>query len=462
MSLSQMVREFMPPVQSPASVTASPSLKLNSVLGELSLHHCQAHPQSTAQDIARQFDADPMIPGVVLVEHDQFVGMISRRRFLERMSRPYALELFLQRSIQTLYRFIAHEFLVLPSQTLIVDAVQQSLQRSPEHLYEPIVVQNGDDYRLLDIHQLLLAHSRIHELAKQVIHEQTQAQMFQNEKLASLGRLIANVSHEILNPVNFIAGNINYLGNYGQDLLALIDVYDSEDAGAAESAAMKQEIEFDFLKKDFSEIISSMRVGANRLRKIAESLRTFSYQHKDEYQETDIHECLENTLIILSTRLRNSVTVVRQYDDLPMVAVYPGQLNQVFMNLISNAADAIAERQQQLSTMKSDRSLAIVDWQPKITITTRQLTRDELLHASDTDADRWICISIDDNGCGIPDDLKERIFEEFFTTKSVEHGTGLGLAICRQIVLEKHGGCLHLRSQVGVGTGFDIFLPMHE
>ncbi|TVQ20947.1 MAG: ATP-binding protein [Leptolyngbya sp. DLM2.Bin15] len=457
-----MVREFRLPVQSSASVTASPSLKLNSVLGELSLHHCQAHLQSTAQDIARRFDADPMIPGVVLVEHHQFMGMISRRRFLERMSRPYALELFLQRSIQTLYRFIAHEFLVLPSETLIVDAVQQSLQRSPEDLYEPIVVQIGDDYRLLDIHQLLLAHSRIHELAKQVIHEQTQAQMFQHEKLASLGRLIANVSHEILNPVNFIAGNINYLGNYGQDLLALIDVYDADADRADASAAMKQEIEFDFLKKDFAEIISSMRVGADRLRKIAESLRTFSYQHKDEYQATDIHECLENTLVILSTRLRHSVTVVRQYGDLPMVSVYPGQLNQVFMNLISNAADAIAERQQQPSRVESDRSLSGVDWQPQITITTRQLTREELLHAGDSDADRWICISIDDNGCGIPDDIQERIFDEFFTTKPVEHGTGLGLAICRQIVLEKHGGWLHLRSQVGVGTGFDIFLPMHD
>jgi signal transduction histidine kinase len=439
------------------AVCSLPSLSLESTLCELPLHDCQVDLICTAQDVAEQFDRDPMLPGVVLRDTTQFVGMISRRRFLERMSRPYALELFSRRSIRTLYRFISHQSLILASQTTIVEGARQALQRSPESLYEPIVVQlHGGEHRLLDLHQLLVAQSRIHELAKQVIHEQTHAQMIQNEKLASLGRLIANVSHEILNPVNFIAGNINYLSNYGQDFLDLIEAYEVDSQHRTTTAeVLKQDIEFEFLKTDFNEIISSIQIGADRLRRVAESLRSFSYKRKDEFKPTDIHLCLDNTLIILSTRLKGTVDVVKSYGDIPLVSVYPSQLSQVFMNLISNAADALADKTKQQASRQ--RSL---HWHPTITIGTSVLRRDELPVTTKLSVERWISISIEDNGCGIPPEIQEKIFDEFFTTKPVESGTGLGLAISQQIVVDKHRGCLHLESTPGERTVFKIFLPI--
>jgi len=400
-----------------------------------------------------------MLPGVVLTDAQQFVGMISRRRFLNRMSRPYALELFARRPIHTLYQFISHQILVLPSLTTIVTGTQQALLRSLDSLYEPVVVQlHDDEHRLLDMHQLLLAHSRIHELAKQVIQEQTHSQMIQNEKLASLGRLIANVSHEILNPVNFIAGNINYLSNYGKDFLELIEAYETDLQQGTETAdAVKQDIEFEFLKTDFNEIISSIQIGADRLRKVAESLRSFSYKQKDEFKPTDIHLCLDNTLTILSTRFKGDVEVVKHYDDLPLIPVYPSQISQVFMNLLSNAADALAEKEQ-----KQKSELRSLNWQPTITIHTSMLGRHELPVTSNLSTERWVCIAIEDNGCGIPPEIQQKIFDEFFTTKPVEHGTGLGLAISQQIVVDKHRGHLDLESTPGERTVFKIFLPIEE
>lgn len=445
-------------MRSPSSKRSDVLLQLDSTLGELTLYQDKLEIQATAQVISWRFETDPVVPGVILVQHGEFVGMISRRRFLERMSRPYALELFLHRPIHTLYRFIAQDLLVLPSTTTIVDAASNALRRSPEYLTEPIVVEmESGEYRLLDFHQLLIAQSRIHELAKQVIQDQTHAQMVQNEKLAGLGRLIANVAHEILNPVNFISGNINYLSSYGDDLLALIAAYDAALSQPSESIqSAKEDIEFEFLKTDFYEILSSMRVGADRLRRVAESLRSFSYKHKDELKETDVHECLDNTLIILGSKLKNNVDVVRQYGELPNLLIYANQLSQVVMNLVSNAADAIAEKKGQLAQISGNDQ---AEWYPQITIATRQLSLDELTPAMMIKSQQWVVISIMDNGCGIPAEIQQQIFEEFFTTKSVEHGTGLGLAISKQII-DKHGGYLKLTSQVGEGTVFDIVLPV--
>lgn len=447
-----------------------PTLSLESTLQELELHNFQVNSNCLGSEVSQVFEENPLLPGVILVEDGELIGAISRRGFLEQMSRLYGVELFSKRPLKVLYNFTKSEALVLPGNTSIVAATQRSLNRSPELIYDPIVVQIAPKiYRLLDVHQLLVAQAKIHELTTQLLHEQTQARMIQTEKMASLGRMVAGVAHEILNPVNFIWGNLGHLSRYSQDLIQLLAVYEQETTTPSEVKIIKEEIEFDFLIQDFPQVLDSMRMGAERLRKIVNSLRSFSHMNEAQRRATDIHECIDNTLLILGNRLKQGIEVVKDYGDLPLVNCYPGQLSQVLMNLISNAIDALMEKtadyaneqkrnrvfggQQVLTRQHSTPNFQ----QPQIKITTL------VCQAEATEpftSDRWIVIRIADNGSGIAPEIQARIFEMFFTTKPVGQGTGLGLAISHQIVTEKHQGQLNLRSQPGIGTEFEIRLPL--
>lgn len=446
------------------SAVKFPNLTLESTLQELPLHDYQVEVERLTRDVAHAFDDRPLLPGVILTKGDEFAGMISRRRFLEQMSRPYGLDLFMNRPLEVLYPFIMTGGNVFPSTTRIEWMTQQALQRSPEELYEPIVVQFEDDrHYLLDFHQLLVAHSQIHQLAQQVIRDQSQAQVIQTEKMASLGRLIASVSHEILNPVNFISGNLNYLATYSRDLIRLIAAYEvALPQGSTEINEMREEIGFDFIQHDLPNILDSLKLGSERLRSIVGGLRTFSHMSETDRRPVDLHKTIDNTLIILNSRLKNAIDVVRNYGDLPLIDCYSGQLSQVFMNLLSNAIDALLEKveaEKALLTPAQRAELHRVNtptWQPQITITTAL----KPVAPSQLDNNQWVSICIGDNGPGIPAEIQEQIFESFFTTKPVGQGTGLGLAISRQIVVEKHQGKLELRSQVGVGTEFELLLPI--
>ena len=424
-------------------------LNLKSTLQDLSLYEFQIEADRTGIEVARAFDSNPLLPGAILTEKQQLLGMISRRRFLEYMSRPYGLELFLKRPIKSLYLLARAETLLLPSSTLIVNAARQSLQRPAHLLYEPLVVEvEPQVYKLLDVHQLMVAQSHIHELATQLLNEQTQAHLIQTEKMASLGQMMAGIAHEILNPVNFISGNIDYLSKYSEDLINLIVAYEE---GVTEPpprvVEIKEEIEFDYLQEDLLVIINSMRQGTERLIKIINSMRNFSHMGEGGRQPADLHECIDSTLLILHNRIKYSIELVKNYGELPLVPCYSGQLSQVFTNIISNAIDALMEKSAALKeAAKSARK-----WQPRIEISTC------VVKAENT---RWAAIRIADNGSGIPAEIQQRIFETFFTTKPVGKGTGLGLAISRQIVTEKHKGKLNLRSQAEVGTEFEILLPL--
>ncbi len=442
------------------SEVGSLELRLESTIEELTLYDFQVECNCPGREAARAFTENPLLPGAILTEAGQFAGMISRRRFLEHLSRPYGLELFLQRPIKTLYRFAQAEVLIFPSHTLIVMAARRSLQRPSELLYEPIVVEVAPQvYRLLDVHQLMVAQSQIHELTARLLKEQTKAQMIQTEKMASLGRMVAGVAHEIKNPVNCIWGNMGFLSNYCRDMMDLLSAYEEEIGNSSSNInELKDSLELEFLQEDLPKVVESIKISADRLTKIVGGLQNFSHMDEGKRQPADIHECIDSTLLILHNRIKYGIEVVKSYGDLPLVECYSGQLSQVFMNLLSNAIDALTEKAEALA----EKSGSTSTWKPRIEIVTEFI---------EFPTPR-VSVRIADNGPGIPPEIQGRIFETFFTTKPVGKGTGLGLAISYEVVTQKHGGVLNLRSplvaphrhvrngQADGGTEFEIILPI--
>jgi signal transduction histidine kinase len=432
-------------IQLPVEQTR-PSLSLESRLQDLILYHVTVDVQQPGMTLSRLFEENTMLPGVILRDGDRFVGMLSRRRFLEILSRRYGPELFMRRAISVLYGYAQTDVLILPGSTRVVDAISPSLGRSPELLYEPIIVQfEHEPEKLLDVHHLLLTQTRIHELTTRLLHEQTQSKLLQTEKMASLGQMVAGVAHEILNPVNFICGNLEYLSTYTEDLIQVLRTYETEFPEASPSiTTLKDDLEFDFLLHDLPQMIASMKIGSDRLKKIIAALRSFSHVDEAVKRPLNLHESLDNTLLILNSRIKNVISIVKQYGQIPLINCFSGQVSQVFTNLIGNAIDALTERAE---------THPDPDWIPEILITTQ-------VKSSNSGAGDRVIIAFQDNGTGIPPEIQHQIFELFFTTKPVGKGTGFGLAIARQIIVEKHGGDLTLHSEPGLGTTFTVSLPV--
>lgn len=425
-------------------------LHIDSTIQDLMLYQCEVDSSQFSIELSRIFEENIVLPGVILRQDGAFLGMLSRRQFLEVLSCRYGPELFLKRAIHLLYDHVQREILILPAQTKIADAIQHTLARSPELLFEPIIVQleQGNE-KLLDVHHLLLAHMQVHELTTKLLHQQTQSKLLQTEKMASLGELVTGVAHEILNPVNFICGNLDYLSTYSEDLIKVLQAYEREFPNA-KTERLKEELGIDFLMQDLPKVVASMQIGSDRLRKIVLALRSFSHMNEAIKRPLDIHECLDNTLLILNSRIKNGIAIVKSYGQLPHVNCFSGQVSQVFTNLIANAIDALTERIE----TNSDAT-----WKPQIEITTRLIPRGSaptnLKFTSD-----YVEILFRDNGTGIAPEIQTKIFETFFTTKPVGKGTGFGLAIARQIIVEKHGGDLTLQSIPGSGTTFTVILPL--
>lgn len=289
--------------------------------------------------------------------------------------------------------------------------------------------------------------------------QRTQSQLVQSEKMSSLGQLVAGVAHEINNPVSFIYGNLNYADEYTQSLLHLLRHYQKHYPNpVAEIQALTQELDLEFVLTDLPKLLNSMRVGAERIQEIVVSLRTFSRMDEAEMKAINIHAGIDSTLMILQNRLkaqpnRSEIQVIKQYGSLPLVECYAGQLNQVFMNILANAIDALEE------LAGTSRSPA---WQPTLTIRTEYFSHRQQLDPSVSTRPAFVRISIADNGPGISAAVKSRLFDPFFTTKPVGKGTGMGLSISYQIVTERHGGSLDCTSEPGQGTEFRIEIPVSQ
>ncbi len=271
--------------------------------------------------------------------------------------------------------------------------------------------------------------------------KQFQLQLVHNEKMSTLGNLIAGVAHEINNPVGFIAGNLQPTVEYVQDLFRLIELYQKYyPKPVVEITKEIAAIDLEYLREDLPKLLTTMEEGVNRIENISTSLRTFSRsdaQHKITY---NIHDGIDSTILILKHRLyrsgRREIQVVKDYGDLPEVKCFPGQLNQVFMNLLSNAIDAIE------------------DFVP--------ISKGQIWISTELSLDsESVLIRIKDNGAGMSEDVRQKAFENLFTTKPVGKGTGLGLAISSQIVVEKHGGSLSVNSLPGQGSEFIITIPIN-
>jgi PAS domain S-box-containing protein len=301
-----------------------------------------------------------------------------------------------------------------------------------------------------------------------------QSQLIQSEKMSSLGQLVAGIAHEINNPISFIHGNLNHAHHYFQDLLRLVEHYQqSYPNPTPKIQQFSEEIDLNFIMQDWRKLMQSMQVGAERIYQIVVSLRNFSRLDEKELKLVDIHEGIDNSLLILQHRLRGNsvcpaIQVIKDYGQLPPITCYASQLNQVFMNLLNNAIDALyTQPEPRLITIRTSFSQTLKP-SGRISMFGTLFPKPDAVKSQNSNAQfpipdfQFVVIRIADNGSGMNEEVLGKIFDPFFTTKPVGSGTGLGLSICYQIVVEKHKGHISCISAPGKGTEFIVEIPVSQ
>lgn len=453
-------------------------LGLESTLQELQLWRVQIELSHLTSSLSKLFEEEPLLPGIILTQNEQYIGIISRRRFFEKMSQSYSLDLYSQRSVEILYKMLPQDVFILNEKRSVIEATQLALQRSPELIYEPIVVETASGmHGLVDFQVLLLAYSEIHVLTLDQLQQVEEKSRItstdlgdlqkkynklleeeKNEKGTALGQLVGSIIEQINKPITLIAGNLIHINRYIQELLKLISLYRKYyPEPAAEIQTVLNQIELDFLNAEISKLLTSMKSGSQHLRRIVHSLQNFSYLDESEKKAVDIHQIIDSVLLVLQSRLKShtnieNITLVKKYRSVTLLECYVEQLKQVFINILSNAIDALEEKMKNGKLRVGVEQDQIPENEsPSFQIRIDTEMPDPLTH---------VVIRIADNGPGMTEKVRQRIFDPFFSTKPVGKGTGLGLFISHQIVVEKHGGQLHCISTLGQGTEFIIKIPV--
>lgn len=277
-----------------------------------------------------------------------------------------------------------------------------------------------------------------------------QTKLVASEKMSALGVLVAGIAHELNNPINFIYGNVSHAYSYVQSLIELLQLYQEIYPDPPDRIRqLSQKLDIEFIANDLFKLLNSMQLGSDRIRKLVVGLRTFSRLDEAEYKRADLHEGLDSTLMLLQHRLKgrsrhSGIQVVKHYRPLPKILCFPGLLNQVFMNILVNAIDAIEERQALQASNEDQEKIGSIE-----------------ISTSVLDAG-WIRISITDNGLGMSESAQRQVFNPFFTTKPPGKGTGIGMSISHQIIVERHGGRLDCFSEPGSGTTFVVHIPIQK
>lgn len=386
---------------------------------------------------------------------------LQRLVHLSRSSSPWFFLAGTAFSIFTAEVLVMFLFLIVPKLPELfepfVDGGLLSILVSPAlyyFLYQPLRMENRE--RQLVEQELRRSGKQLQLQTEQLMQtlqnlQDFQLKLVQSEKMSALGNLVAGVAHEINNPLGFIAGNLAPAEDYVRDLLRLIDLYQQKFPRTdAEISDELEAIDFDYIREDLPKLLNSMKEGVVRIHDISTSLRTFSRADHDHPVFFNIHDGINSTILILKHRLkanesRQEIKITTSYSEMPPIECFPGQLNQVFMNLLANAIDALEEANR-------GRTFKQIEENPN---------RIGIYTALIEDGQR-IQIRIQDNGVGISDQVKQKVFDHVFTTKEIGKGTGLGLAISRQIVVEKHRGSIQVNSELGQGSEFIVTLPIHK
>lgn len=447
------------------------ALGTRSVLAQLPLWAASLDIDAWGHEAAQQFEADLALPGLVLMDGDRLVGMLSRQRFLEYLLRPKGIDLFLAQPLRVMYSYARTPPLVLPHTTPILTAARLVLQRPTELQGEPIVVKSPRGDRLVHIQDLNRAHWQIRGIETQTRYERIQAQILQSEKMAALGRLVDGVAHEILDPLGFIWGNLTHVASYCKQLMALIAAYEAALPQPPDDInLLREDIELDYLQEDLPKTIRSIQTGADRLKQLALSLQNFCHIDEVYPKPADIHSLMDSVVLLLKSRITTRIQVTREYGPLPPVTCFSGQLSQVFMNILTNCLDALLERasrqdiSNEPSTARAGADIPRELEPPKISISTSICRPPQELA---NPGQRWVSIVIADNGPGLSSAAQEEVLRSFSVEKRLEKETYLAMSY--RIITAKHGGRFYVRSRSlpdhktapGIGTEFEIRLPLY-